>query len=116
MSQTVPNTLVIDGTSGNDVLGLRYKGTQLVVILNNVQQRFVSSTINRIEIYAGEGHDIADWSAIAINTYINAGAGNDSAVGGSHYFPSASSFSTIGLTYAGFNPVARRLPFWSMTA
>jgi len=82
MSQTVPNTLVIDGTSGNDVLGLRYKGTQLVVILNNVQQRFVSSTISRIEIYAGEGHDIADWSAIAINTYINAGAGNDYAIGG----------------------------------
>ncbi len=83
MSPSTPGMLVVEGTDGNDLIGLRYRGANLVVIVNNVQQRFSASTINRIEIYAGEGHDIVDFSAIAINTYVNAGAGNDLIIGGS---------------------------------
>lgn len=82
MSGTVPNMLVVDGTDGVDLISLRYRGSNVQVILNGVAQFFTAADINRIEVYAGEGNDIVDLSTLYINTYVLAGAGNDLVLGG----------------------------------
>ncbi|HEX8342488.1 MAG TPA: calcium-binding protein [Tepidisphaeraceae bacterium] len=81
-NEQFPNTLYIDGTAGNDVLSLRYRGRQLQVRLNGTLQSFAVRDVTRVEFQAYAGHDIADGSGIAIPTYVNAGAGNDLVVGG----------------------------------
>ncbi len=83
MSTTSPGTLLVDGNDAADVLSMRYRGSQLQVRLNGVLQNFTASTVTRIEIQGKDGDDVADWSGIAIPTYINAGMGNDLVYGGS---------------------------------
>lgn len=77
MSLTAPGTLLVDGTEGDDVLSIRYRGPNVDVRLNGVRQTFVARQITRIEIQTYAGNDIVDWSSLYIPTYINAGAGDD---------------------------------------
>ena len=77
-----PYTLLIDGTPGNDVIGVAARGTRLRVAVNGVVTQFRASAVSRIEIQAGDGTDVVDASGTAINTYVLGGLGNDLIRGG----------------------------------
>lgn len=76
-------TLRVDGTSGADTISLTNSSTNVRVLRNGSEMLFSAASINRIEIYSGDGNDVVDWSGISKNTYIDAGIGDDSVTAGS---------------------------------
>jgi len=74
--------LRVAGTTGDDLVGLSLKSSQINVTQNGQTQKFQSSLVGRIEIFAGSGNDRLLESAVARPIYIDGGAGNDSLTGG----------------------------------
>ncbi|HMO24781.1 MAG TPA: calcium-binding protein, partial [Tepidisphaeraceae bacterium] len=77
------NILTITGTAAADLIGLWFDGTQLITRINGVNFSFTRASVQRIEIYAGAGHDLVDLRTIDINTYVFGDDGDDTIFGGS---------------------------------
>lgn len=73
--------LTINGTTGDDNIGISESGGQLVATLGSLSSNFNSADVQRIEIFAGGGNDDVSISADII-TYMDLGGGNDRAIGG----------------------------------
>lgn len=72
----------ISGTPGNDTVGVWNDGSTLHVRTNGRSYPFSLAAVSRIEIDAGEGHDLVDSSAATANAYIFGGDGDDTLVAG----------------------------------
>lgn len=74
--------LTVTGTSDGDAISGALVGGKLIVTRNNITQKFVASSVNRIVVSAGAGNDVVDFSSVATPIYVDAGDGNDLVYGG----------------------------------
>ncbi len=75
--------LTLTATSGADKIAIYPSGDTIIARLNGVTLSYPRSSVGRIEVYALEGHDSVDLSALQIAAYVNGGPGMDNIVGGS---------------------------------
>jgi len=73
--------LTVNGTAGNDTIGITTNGGQLIASLNGPSSIYAIGDVLRIEIFAGDGNDVVSNDS-AIPSYMDLGAGNDRAFGG----------------------------------
>lgn len=74
--------LTVNGTSGADKISIYPSGTSLVAVRNGSAQTFTAADVQTIEVYANEGNDSVDLSALQSAAYVNGGPGMDTIVGG----------------------------------
>lgn len=74
--------LVINGTSGNNVITLAQNSKNYTTTLGGAALTFASSLVDVIEIYAGDGRDSIDASGTSHAVYVDAGPGMDTITGG----------------------------------
>ena len=74
--------LVVNGSGGDDVVGLSLRNGVLRANVNGVIRAFSPSDIRRIEIYAFDGHDTVTVGAGIPAVYIDGAEGNDHLSGG----------------------------------
>lgn len=74
--------LFIDGTDGRDTITAKLEGSRLAATVNGATQRFSTTAVRRVEVYAGAGNDAVTLGEGAPNTYVLGGGGNDTIVGG----------------------------------
>ena len=75
-------TLIVNGTSGDDVIGISAKGGFLFANVNGYVQKYPADGINRVNIFAFDGDDRVSIGSGVPGSYVDAGAGNDSVDGG----------------------------------
>jgi Ca2+-binding RTX toxin-like protein len=75
--------LTINGTADADTIGVIERSGNLQVRRNGSLETFAASSVSQLNISAGAGNDVIDFSGIIINTYVDAGDGNDLVTGGS---------------------------------
>src|SRR5262245_18443281 len=79
-SVLVGDTVIVTGTSVNDSINIGFDATKtfLRVKINTQIVAHPRAGIRRLQVYALEGQDIVDSTAIAIPTYVEGGDGYDS--------------------------------------
>ena len=77
------NILTVTGTDAADTIGIWNDGNTLRVRINGRNHSFGLADVARIEIDAGAGNDLVDFSSTAIDTYAFGGDGDDTLLAGS---------------------------------
>ena len=76
------NMLTITGSDEGDTIGVTESGDTLRVRRNGTLETFDADGVDAIQILGGDGNDVIDFTGIDIDTYVDAGAGNDYVTGG----------------------------------
>lgn len=80
---TSRGTLIINGSTGNDGIGLAIDSDGRVLLdVNGAVKRFTRSAVKRIQVDAYEGNDVISLGAGIPAGVISGGAGNDTITGG----------------------------------
>lgn len=74
--------LTINGTSGDDVIGVSLKQSVYTVTMGGASVSFASAGVSSLEILCGDGNDRVDASSAVVPGYMLGGAGNDTLIGG----------------------------------
>ena len=74
--------VTINGTDDADTISVIQRGGNLQVRRNGTMETFAATSVSQLNISAGAGNDVIDFSGININTYVDAGDGNDLVTGG----------------------------------
>ncbi|MEM8875797.1 MAG: CAP domain-containing protein [Planctomycetota bacterium] len=82
-------TLIVEGTSGDDAIGLTRDGAHITVTYNGEIAQVDADKVHGIEVYAGSGNDLVDTgtgltgaNGDVLGVYYNGGSGNDTLAGG----------------------------------
>jgi Ca2+-binding RTX toxin-like protein len=76
------NLLSVNTTNNPDTIALSIVSGALRLRVNGKNETYHLAETQRIEIQSLAGNDLVDWTAISINTYINAGDGDDTVSAG----------------------------------
>jgi Ca2+-binding RTX toxin-like protein len=74
--------LSVNGTPGNDAIGISTADNQMHVNVNGTIEKFDALAVQRCNIEAGDGNDTVTLGAGVPGSYIDGGAGNDQLAGG----------------------------------
>jgi Ca2+-binding RTX toxin-like protein len=82
LSASADGGLIITGTAGDDVIGIRVTAGTLRVDRNGIVSKFPVASVTSISIDLGDGSDRLDIADGVIGVYCLGGAGDDTIVGG----------------------------------
>jgi Ca2+-binding RTX toxin-like protein len=75
--------VVVNGTSGNDVIKVYQSGLSIVVTKNGVTSSYPSDQTSTISVYGLFGNDLIDCSGMGRKVYVEGGSSVDTIMGGS---------------------------------
>lgn len=78
----VDNVLIVNGTSGNDVITLTSTDTGVEVNINGTVSNFASADFGTISVSGGDGADTIKAGGVGTQMIVKGGAGNDYLLGG----------------------------------
>ena len=78
-------TLLVNGTSGDDRIGLTTRASDYPILeanVNGTKRVFYAPEVERVEVQPGDGNDRVDAGALTVGTYQSGGSGDDTLIGG----------------------------------